>query len=264
MFMPERTGALVCLLLAVSAGAAALRSIDEVAATLRKAAAPPARLEAVRVLRTSLYHGPRAFQALSTAMSNDLNNEVRQAAAIALLDYEGGQTLALVGKFLKDEVGEEVRRSVCAALAAAPAHLNDPGATSVLSARLGEDESAAVRLAAVAGLSARRDPIALGDLKRAAEKDPSKEVRAAAGAAYKQLSIPPKVKAPKPKKPERASYDAVKGKDRCPLGCGWCECSRPPFKTKPRCVPRADCEHAYYNSYQHQGFSCSWNGEQIE
>ena len=66
------------------------------------------------------------------------------------------------------------------------------------------------------------------------------------------------------KKHEPAPYDAVKGVDRCPVQYGWCECGRPPLKLKPHCVERADCEYSFITSYKRNGFTCSWNGENVE
>jgi len=248
----------------MAASSAAVAGIDSVVAALLSAPEPAARLAAIATLRQDPYRGPKAFQGLAAAMGKDLSSAVRRDAAIALLDYQGTQSLAELEKFLAQEQGEEVRRDVCVALATAALHLSDPGATSLLTTRLSEDEAPVVRRAAIQGLAARLDVGGLGELKRAAQKDADPRVRAAAAAAYQRISHRPKAKTDKPKAPERAPYDAVKGKDPCPRGSGWCECSRPPLRTKPHCVPRADCEHTFFNSYQTQGFSCTWDGQAIE
>ena len=238
-------------------------ALSAVIARTREAPTPQERQEAIRALRQPHYRGPQAFRALSAAMSGDRNNEVRQAAAIALLDYEGGETLKRIEGFFKGEFSDATRRSVCMALGTAPAQVQDPGITGLLSSLLAEDSAAAVRWAAVEGLSARQDRSALGALQRAADWDQDMIVRVAAAAAYRKLSQPPPIKAPQTSKTKRAPYDAVPGKDLCPPGNGWCACSRPPVKIKPHCVPRADCVHTFFNTFQSQGYSCDWDGETI-
>ena len=237
--------------------------LSAIIARAREAPTPQERQKAIRALRQPTYHGPEAFRALSAVMSADRNNEVRQAAAIALLDYKRSETLKQIEAFFKAEFGDETRRQVCVALATAPAYAQDPGVTSLLSGLLAEDPSAAVRWAATEGLSARRDLSALGALQRAAAWDQDLIVRAAAAAAYRQLSQPRRIKTPRPNKLQRAPVDAVPGKDPCPPGNGWCACSRPPVKIKPHCVPRADCVHTFFNTFQSQGYSCDWDGETI-
>ncbi len=273
--MPEQrrlffAGVLACALAAPLQGtqpasiAVSSANIDALIQDMRRVEDPPMRLDAVRVLSGSAYKGPLAFKALSWAMQNDLNNDVRQAAAVALMDYDSGETLPLLEKFLREEIGDEVRRSVCAALASAPAYASNRGATTLLAERLGEDPSALVRLSLIDDLLRRQDPAALESLKRDAQKDDDKSVRAAAWAAHKKIAAPRKVREAKTAKPAPPSYNAVKGVDHCPLGFGWCECGRPPLKIKARCVQREDCEYSFFNSYKRQGFDCSWNGENIE
>jgi hypothetical protein len=226
---------------------------------------PRERQEAIRVLRRTPYRGPRAFRALSAVMSDDRNNEVRQAAAVALLDYEGSETIKRMETFFKGEFADDTRRVVCVALATAPAQAEDPGVTGILIGLLADDPSSAVRWAAIDGISARRDQSALGALQHAADYDQDLLVRSAAATAYRKLSHLPQMKRHQPpSKSKRASYDAVEGKDPCPPGNGWCACSLPPLKTRPRCIPRAECEHTYYNSYQSLGFTCDWDGEIIK
>jgi hypothetical protein len=234
-----------------------------VLARVREARTPQERQEAVRMLRRTPYRGPQAFRTLSAAMTEDLSNEVRQEAAVALLDYEGSETLVGIEAFFKTEMGDDARRTVCVALATAPARGGDRGVTSLLTGLLSGDPAPAVRMAAVAGLLARQDRSALGELRRAAQRDPDKKVREQAQAAYRLLAQPPKTERTRVAKPQRASYDAVRGKDPCPPGNGWCECSQPPLKTKSRCLPREDCEHTYFNTYRSLGFSCAWDGEVI-
>lgn len=264
---PAQTGAPPAVSTATvrtSSAAVELPGLAEVMTAARHARSPAARRSAIRALRQASYRGEPAFKTLSDAMLHDLNNEVRQDAAAALLDYDGPETLAKIETFFKDELGDEARRVVCVALATAPAYGDNQSVTSLLTGLLAEDGSVAVRLAAVAGLAARQDASALGELQRASKKDKEASVRVAAAAAYRQLSQPVKMKAPKPFVDKQASYDAVKGKDVCPGGSGWCECSRPPLKTRPRCVLREECEHVYFNSYQHDGFDCTWNGELVK
>ncbi|MDD5658028.1 MAG: hypothetical protein PHF00_12325 [Elusimicrobia bacterium] len=245
-----------------AAPSTAAASTPDLIASLREAPESAERLRAVARLAEPPRRGDAVFAALARAMREDLSNEVRQAAAAALLDYEGRDAVGRVAEYLRQEKGEEARRRVCAAAAAAPAHADDPAVALLLAERLSEDESPAVRLAAVSGALSRRLAPLLGDLARAAAKDPDPAVRAAAGRAHKLLSIPEKVPKPR-KKVERADYDAVKGRDRCPAPSGWCECARPPIQMKPRCIPRPDCAHQYRNTYQGEGFSCLWDGLEI-
>ena len=252
-------GAVIC-----SAAAASSAGINALVEDLHGAEDSSVRLEAVHTLSMPAYKGSLAFKTLAWAMQNDLSNKVRQAAAIALMNYEGGDTLPLLDKFLEEEIGDDVRRSVCAALATAPAYGSNRTATTLLAERLLEDSSPAVRLAIIEKLLARQDTAALDGLKHASKEDEDERVRAAALAAWKKLSTPPEIAAVKPPKPEPPPYGAVKGVDHCPLNFGWCECSRPPLKIRPRCVSREDCEHVFFNSYKRQGFFCSWNGENIE
>jgi len=226
---------------------AAAREIPaEVFARLREGASPEDRLEAIRQLRADA--GSRSRHALAAAMREDLNDRVRQAAALALLDAPDGQTIQDLDEFLSQEQGEEVRRAVCVALSSAPA--DNSGAISLLGGRLLQDGSGAVRLAAVESLRARGDRRALGDLKIAAQKDADPAVRRQAQAAWKILNQP----APKPK--------AMKTK-AAPVQ-GPCQCSRGPMKLRARQTTREECEHSFRNSYQRQGFSCSWNSMQLE
>jgi hypothetical protein len=232
---------------------------------MKTAPSPAERTAAIAALRQIRYRDRSVFEELSRSMRDDLNNEVRQAAAAALLDYEGNPTIERIEAFMDTEQGEDARRAVCAELASAPAQRSNPGATGILTARLALDPSPAVRLAAAASLLARGDRVALGALKTASEKDPAAAVRQAAQDAWRALSRPVKVQAPKPRPQETADYNAVKGQDRCPVGLhGWCECSRGFLKTKPRCVSRDVCAHMYFNSYQNNGYSCNWNGALIE
>jgi HEAT repeat protein len=233
-------------------------------AFLRGAPEPEQRRKAIAALRQEPSRGPRTFKALAEAMLSDGNNDVRRDAAVALLDYEGHEPLQRLEAFFKGEMGEETRRSVCAALGAHPGRKDDAGTAAFLAGLLSDDESAAVRAAAVTGLMNRSDQFLLVELRRAAAKDPAVDVRKLAAAAVKSIVTAPKPSKIRPAPPQPARYDAVKGKDRCPPGNGWCECFRPPLKGRPRCITRSACEHTFFNSYQHQGFSCTFDGQLIE
>jgi HEAT repeat protein len=235
-------------------------SLTELLSILRDAPPAIARRESAGVLRQGAYRDPRTFQALADAMSFDLDHGVRQAAAMALLDYPGEGTTLWLARFFQGEGSEEVRRAVCGALATALAHRGDLAATDLLTALLAEDRSAAVRTAAAWGLARRQDLRTLGALKQAADKDPDSVVSAAAAAAYR-LILSRKLPGPEPPPAPLVRARLPKG---TPEDYGWCECLRLPLKIKPKWRSLQDCEHTYYNSYQHAGFMCSWGGQKIK
>lgn len=210
-------------------------------------------------LGSGLFGGQdKDFKALVDTMRNDLSDSARQAAAISVLSHPENGALDVIEEFLKTEEGAAVRQAVCSAIGASAAYRENPQATLLLTQLLTDDPNAEVRLAALHGLESRQDRRALGSLKIASERDADSEIRKRAKKAYSALQPQ------KAKKTEAARYDAVKGRDHCGNGNGWCECGSPALTLKARCIPRADCSFKYENTYRRQGFTCTWDSLSLE
>lgn len=222
------------------------------------------RAEIARALGEEPFRETASLEALSRALQDDLSADVREAAASSLLAYPEVRALSLIEDYLRQEQGDALRRSVCLALSTAGAHLDNPLATTILLERLSDDQSPPVRLAVVAALLARRDRRALAGLKRASEKDPDPAVRRKALAAHKDLSRPPRASPPNPKKALPPDYGAVKGRDPCGNGNGWCECLSGPLSPPARCMSREDCRHRYETTLRHQSYTCTWDKQSLE
>ncbi len=225
---------------------------------LQSAAEPSERIRACNELASPPHRGPRADQALGTAMERDLSERVRLAAAVATIAYPGEQTLSRLDSFLKAEPGADVRRKLLVALSSAPAQIANPDATRLIASSLTEDASVEVRLAAAAALGARADASALGAVRLASEKDEDKGVRDAARRALLILSRPPKPK-PKPKLPAPPKLDAVFGKDPCPRPWGWCVCAGA-ITLKPKCLTHAECRSLHSDMRSHN-LACKWDSQ---
>lgn len=223
--------------------------------------------EAVRLLAVAALRKRQdeaAFESLARALREDLSDKVRAAAASGLLAYPGARALAILEEFLASEQGAQVRSSVCLELSNSAPHRDNPLGTALLTARLAEDPSPSVRLAAVRALGLREDRRALTALKRAAEKDSDPSVRREALAAHKALSKPPRAAPPKPKRATPPDYGAVRGRDPCAGGNGWCECSSGPLSPPARCLSRDDCRHRYEAVLRHQDYTCTWDKQSLE
>lgn len=248
------------LLLAALIAASPARAEDAASpqARLQTAAEPSDRIRACAELARLPHRGPLAFQALDDAMTRDLSERVRLAAAVAAITYPGGKTLARIDSFLKSEPGAAVRRNVIVALSTEPVHFENPDATRIIASALADDPSVEVRLAAAEVLGERADPLALGAVGRASEKDADKDVREAARRSMMILSKPPKPK-PRPKRSDPPKPDAVFGKDPCPSPWGWCACAGP-FTAKPKCLTRDDCRRRQGEARNYD-LECKWDGQ---
>lgn len=241
------------------AGDAPKSAEDAMVEKLQSAADPADRLRACAELAAEPKRGERAFSALSWAMSRDLSDQVRVAAAKVVIGFEGDEALRQAENFLQSEPGTRTRMALILALSTEPAHAGNSDVTRLIAGILADDPSAEVRATAATALGRRGDPIGLPPAMRAFGHDPDKTVRSAAEEAVRILSTPPKRevarKAPKPSAPKP---DAVKGKDPCPPPYAWCECNGVIRRT-PKCLTRNEC-HAMYNNVLSSGLQCTWSG----
>lgn len=225
-----------------------------------------ARLQSVLSLRAA--QTSQNYEKLSEAMSSDLNDKVRLAAAEGLLFYDGPKPLEALENFLRVEPGEHVRKSICELFSNSALHAGDPQATALLSERLRQDPSPKVRLAAAAALETRKDRRALKALFSAMKDDDDVAVRQRARRAHKILSKAPEPAAPSEmKEPAKAEpYEPQKGRDPCGGLQGWCECALaiPPTILPARCLTLEDCQRKYDDFLRRNGYRCSWDGRPLE
>ncbi|MDE2039515.1 MAG: HEAT repeat domain-containing protein [Elusimicrobia bacterium] len=258
--MPVFFRLLLAGLAASPAFAAPRQGLEEkLLAVLDSDPSPQNRAEAALGLGQAEMRDSQALDALSRACLADPSREVRRQAALGVLSFDGEVAADAALACLKAERGASVRRDIVAALALSPVHRDDSDVTIALASLLSGDEDASVRQAAARGLGLRGDLRALPALKKAAS-DPKAAVRRAAKAAAALLSKPRSL-ARRTGKRIRDQFSAVKGRDRCLGGAGWCECGKGPMHPRPVCMSRADCAHTYANSYRPLGYVCTWDGQ---
>ena len=241
--------------------------VPELILALSRDPSSAVRIQLIETLTRGSYRSQDSFSAVSRAMLSDLNDKVRLAAAAGVMSFEGSKSAALIEQLLHNEVSETVRRTVTAQIATAPAQKDNPEVTALLGKVLSEDNSSAVRMAALQGIEARGDKRALATLKTVGDRDPDPSVRRQAKKLQKSLSTQKKAASPSSKKPAKEdvdAYEAVKGKDYCGGGNGWCQCEHGMFKPRPRCVSKEDCRHTFENTYRSLGYSCKWDGQDVE
>lgn len=225
-----------------------------------------ARLAYIQSLSSS--PSEQNYAALQQAMNDDLNDEVRQAAAEGLLHYDGTTPLLALEKFLRAEPGEHVRKSICDSLSEASLHAGNPQATALLAERLRHDPSPKVRLSAAAALEARKDRRALKDLLLAMQGDADAKVRRRARRAHAILSKipPPSVKMDEDEPAQSEPHEPQKGRDSCGGIQGWCECALaiPPTTLPARCLALEQCQSRYDDFLRRNGYRCLWDGRPLE
>jgi hypothetical protein len=256
--MPAVT-ALLAVILFIAAPAPAAGPADAPLAVLRDSKEPAERIAACVALARDPARGTAAEAALSSAMTGDLSERVRLAAAKARATWFDSATVPLLDRFFGSEPDERVRADLAVTLSTEPAQTLNPDVTRVLGDLLSSDPSALVRRAAVRALLARDDTRVGPWLAHAIEKDSDAGVRAAATHAAKVVAARPAPKKPRPPKPVEPSPEAVKGVDKCPEPWAWCECGVGAV-VRAHCLRRDECVRRDLDSYRPLGQGCSWNG----
>ncbi len=228
-------------------------------AALRDSKEPAQRIMACEALSRGPARGAAAEAALSDAMTSDLSERVRLAAAKGRATWFDSGTVPLMDRFFGSEPDERVRADLAVTLSTELAQTLNPDVTRVLGDLLAADPSPWVRRAAVKALLARDDARVGPWLARAAGKDADAGVRAAATNAGRVVAGRPAPKKPRPPAPVEPSADAVKGVDACPSPWAWCECGIG-TAVRAHCLRREECVRRDLDSYRPLRQGCSWNG----